>query len=222
VSPQELPRRSFHTAQGKAALMHAVAHIEMNAIRLALDAAWRFADMPTTYYRDWLRIAGEEALHFQRVCAWLEARGHRYGDLDAHHGLWEMVERTQHDVTARMALVPRTLEARGLDATPPMQQRLAAAGEAEAVAVLDVILRDEVGHVAVGNHWYRWLCERQGLDPVSHYAHLCHVHRAPRLRGPFNWDARRQAGFSEEEMSALEAVDAVGAEAAVGSRRTGG
>ncbi|MFN9449688.1 MAG: ferritin-like domain-containing protein [Rubrivivax sp.] len=219
VPPQGLPRRSLHTAEGKAALMHAVAHIEMNAIRLALDAAWRFAGMPTAYYQDWLRIAGEEALHFQLVCGWLAQRGHAYGDFDAHHGLWDMVERTRDDVTARMALVPRTLEARGLDATPPMQQRLAVAGEADAVAVLDVILRDEVGHVAVGNHWYRWLCERQGLDPVSHYAHLCRVHRAPRLRGPFNRDARRQAGFSDAEMLALEAADA---EVSVGGRRADG
>lgn len=183
--------------------MHAVAHIEMNAIHLALDAVWRFPGMPPAYYWDWLRIAGEEARHFQLLSEWLRAHGHAYGDFDAHNGLWEMVERTRDDVTARMALVPRTLEARGLDVTPPMQHKLAAAGEHEAVAVLDVILRDEVGHVAVGNHWYHWLCEQRGFDPVPHYAVLCERYRAPRLVGPFNWDARRRAGFSAEELRSL-------------------
>jgi uncharacterized ferritin-like protein (DUF455 family) len=200
VPPQALPKRSFHTPLGRAALMHAVAHIEMNAIQLALDAAWRFAGLPAAYYVDWLRIAGEEAQHFQLVSNWLVSRGHAYGDFDAHNGLWEMVERTCEDVTARMALVPRTLEARGLDVTPPMQRKLADAGEDEAVAVLDVILRDEVGHVAVGNRWYHWLCMNQGLEPVSHYGALCERYRAPRLAGPFNWEARRQAGFSEAEL----------------------
>jgi uncharacterized ferritin-like protein (DUF455 family) len=204
VPPAELPRRSAHTVAGRAALMHAVAHIELNAIDLAADAAWRFPGLPERYYVDWLRIAGEEAHHFQLVRAHLQSLGWDYGDFDAHDGLWAMVERTRDDVVARMALVPRTLEARGLDATPPMQRRLAEAGDAAAVAVLDVILRDEVGHVAVGNHWYRWLCERDGLDPVAHYRELCRRHRAPRLRPPFNHEARRRAGFSDEELSGLD------------------
>jgi uncharacterized ferritin-like protein (DUF455 family) len=204
VPPQQLPRRSAHTAAGRAALMHAVAHIELNAIDLAADAAWRFPGLPERYYVDWLRIAGEEAQHFQLVRAHLQSMGWDYGDFDAHDGLWAMVERTRDDVVARMALVPRTLEARGLDATPPMQRRLAEAGDAAAVAVLDVILRDEVGHVAVGNHWYRWLCKRDGLDPVAHYRELCRRHRAPRLRPPFNHEARRRAGFSDEELTGLE------------------
>ena len=132
-----------------------------------------------------------------------ESLGHDYGDFDAHDGLWTMVERTRHDVVARMALVPRTLEARGLDAAPPMQAKLAQAGDARAVEILDVILRDEVGHVAIGNHWYRWLCEREGLDPIAHYALLADRHEAPRPRAPFNLEARRRAGFSGEELAAL-------------------
>ena len=184
--------------------MHAVAHIEFNAINLALDAVWRFVGLPTAYYSDWLRVAAEEAMHFGLVRAHLQTLGHDYGDFDAHDGLWSMTEKTAADATARMALVPRTLEARGLDATPPMQQKLARAGDARAVAILDIILRDEVGHVAVGNHWYRWLCEREGLDPVLHYAVLARRHGAPRLKGPFNLDARARAGFTADELAALE------------------
>ena len=130
-----------------------------------------------------------------------------YGDFDGHDGLWLMCERTAHDVTARMALVPRTMEARGLDATPPMQARLRKVGTPaamRAVEILDVILRDEIGHVAIGNHWYRWLCERDGLDALTHYQWLAQRYQAPRLRPPFNLDARRAAGFTDEELAALQ------------------
>ncbi|MDE2275476.1 MAG: ferritin-like domain-containing protein, partial [Burkholderiales bacterium] len=206
VPPEQLPRRSPFTATGRAALLHAVAHIELNAIDLALDALWRFGGMPSAYYADWLRVAGEEALHFSLLAAHLATLGHGYGDFDAHDGLWAMCEKTAGDIVARMALVPRTLEARGLDATPPMQARLARAGDLRAVEILAVILRDEVGHVAIGNRWYRWLCAREGLDPVAHYALLAARHGAPRLRGPFNLAARRAAGFSQAEIAALEAA----------------
>jgi uncharacterized ferritin-like protein (DUF455 family) len=211
VSPHRVPRRSTHTTAGRAALLHAVAHIEANAIRLALDAAWRFAGLPPDYYRDWLRVAAEEAHHFSLLADYLATLGHAYGDFDAHNGLWEMVEKTKHDATARMALVPRTLEARGLDATPPMQARFAQAGDGRAVEILDVILRDEVGHVAVGNRWYRWLCTRDGLDPVSHYALLAARHEAPVARPPFNLSARARAGFTPEELSTLDRTARPGA-----------
>jgi uncharacterized ferritin-like protein (DUF455 family) len=203
VAPAALARRSPFTPEGRAALLHAVAHIELNAINLALDAVWRFAGMPPAYYRDWLRVAAEEAQHFSLLTEHLATLGHAYGDFAAHDGLWAMTERTAGDITARMALVPRTLEARGLDATPPMQAKLRQAGDHRAVAILDVILRDEIGHVAVGNHWYRWLCARDGLDPLSHYAVLARRHHAPTLRGPFNVDARARAGFTAEEIAAL-------------------
>ncbi len=205
VAPAALARRSPFTPEGRAALLHAVAHIELNAINLALDAVWRFAGMPNAYYRDWLRVAAEEAQHFSLLTGHLATLGHAYGDFAAHDGLWAMAERTAGDITARMALVPRTLEARGLDATPPMQARLRQAGDHHAVAILDVILRDEIGHVAVGNHWYRWLCQRDGLDPLAHYAVLAQRHHAPRLRGPFNLEARARAGFTAEEIAALAA-----------------
>ena len=199
-----LARRSPFTRDGRAALLHSVAHIEFNAINLALDACWRFANMPPDYYRDWLVVAAEEALHFTLLREHLrDSLGLDYGDFDAHDGLWTMVERTKRDIVARMALVPRTLEARGLDAAPPMQAKLAKAGDARAVEILDVILRDEVGHVAIGNRWYRWLCEREGLDPIAHYTLLADRHEAPRPRAPFNLEARRRAGFSAEELSLL-------------------
>jgi uncharacterized ferritin-like protein (DUF455 family) len=202
VPPQRVPRRSPHTAQGRAALLHAVAHIEFNAINLALDALWRFAGLPEAYYRDWLRVAAEEAHHYTLLAGHLATLGVAYGDFDAHDGLWAMVEKTRHDPIARMALVPRTLEARGLDATPPMQAKFARAGDARAVEILGVILRDEVGHVAVGNRWYRWLCERDGLDPAAHYAVLAARHGAPKAKPPFNLEARSRAGFSDEELAA--------------------
>ena len=206
VPPMEVPHRSPFTPEGLAALLHAVCHIEFNAIDLALDAVWRFAGMPPAFYRDWLRVADEEATHFSLLREHLQSLGHDYGDFPAHHGLWEMCVKTQHDITARMALVPRTLEARGLDATPLIQARLRKVGTPaalRAVDILDIILRDEVGHVAIGNRWYGWLCERQGLEPLSHYRLLARLHAAPRLRPPFNDGARRAAGFSQAELDDL-------------------
>ena len=203
VSPNDVPRRSPATPEGRAALLHAITHIEFNAINLALDAVWRFPGMPVRYYTDWLGVASEEALHFTLLREHLVSLGFDYGSFDAHDGLWAMTQRTAHDITARMALVPRTLEARGLDATPPMQARLRQAGDLRAAEILGVILRDEVGHVAIGNHWYRWLCARDGHDPVAHYAELARRHHAPRLHPPFNFEARRAAGFTEAELGLL-------------------
>ncbi len=206
VHPARVPRRSPFKPEGLAALLHAIAHIEFNAINLALDAAWRFEGLPPEFHHDWVRVAAEEAYHFSLLAQLLADLGHAYGDFAAHDNLWTMCTRTQDDVVARMALVPRTLEARGLDATPQIQQRLRAVGTPmalRAVEVLDIILRDEVGHVAIGNHWYRWLCAREGLDPVEHYAQLVERHDAPRLHPPFNEDARRRAGFSDDELTLL-------------------
>jgi uncharacterized ferritin-like protein (DUF455 family) len=206
VHPARVPRRSPGTPAGLAALLHAIAHIEFNAINLALDAAWRFDGMPREFHLDWLRVAAEEALHFALLRDHLQSLGHRYGDYPAHDNLWQMCERTAHDAVARMALVPRTLEARGLDATPQIQGKLRQVGTGaalRAVEILDVILRDEVGHVAIGNHWYRWLCARDGFDPVGHYRELATRHAAPKLYPPFNAGARRRAGFTEEELARL-------------------
>ena len=214
--PAKVPRRSPLTLEGRAAMMHAICHIEFNAINLALDALWRFDGMPDAYYRDWALVAKEEAHHFTLLRAHLQGMESHpdgtprwdYGDFPAHNNLWDMCEKTSDNVVARMALVPRTLEARGLDATPVIQAKLRQAGTPDAlcaVAILDIILRDEVGHVAIGNHWYRWLCGRDGLDPVAHYAVLTGRHKAPKLKPPFNKPARMRAGFTRDEIAQLGA-----------------
>ena len=197
VSPAGLRNRSVATIEGRAILLHALAHIEFNAINLALDAVWRFPDLPESFYRDWVGVAQEESIHFRL----LEA--HDYGDFPAHDGLWDMAERTRDDLLARLALVPRTLEARGLDACPLVRHKLASVGDQEGAAIIDIILRDEIGHVALGNKWYRWECARRGLDPVLVYARLAEDYRAPKLKGPLNREARLAAGFAPEELEAI-------------------
>ncbi|MCM2339956.1 ferritin-like domain-containing protein [Rhodoferax sp.] len=209
VQPAQLKTRAVGTLEGRAGLIHALTHIEANAINLALDMVWRFAGMPTDFYRDWWRVAQEEALHFELLNAHLIQMGFAYGDFPAHDGLWDMAERTKSDVLARLALVPRTLEARGLDATPAVRNRLVSVGDLAAAKILDVILRDEIGHVAIGNRWYRYLCDARQLDPVSTYAALAQRYQAPQLKGPFNLTARRAAGFTEAELSALQVPTSV-------------
>ncbi|WP_213777332.1 ferritin-like domain-containing protein [Caballeronia sp. dw_276] len=208
VAPSALKRRSMQSDAGRAVLLHALAHIEFNAINLALDAVWRFPSMPAAFYSDWFRVAAEEAKHFSMLSARLAEFGHAYGDFPAHDGLWEMAERTRGDVLARMALVPRTLEARGLDAAPPIRRRLAQAGDHASAAILDVILHDEIGHVLIGNHWFRHLCDEANADPHATYEALAERYHAPKLRGPFNFEARRDAGFDEAELRALAGLDA--------------
>ena len=205
VPPRLVGRRSMITPEGRAMLVHALAHIEFNAMNLALDALWRFPDLPVEYYTDWLQVAAEEATHYSLLVAHLEVLGQAYGDFPAHDSLWEMVDKTRGDVLARMALVPRTLEARGLDAIPPLRAKLAQAGDMAAAAILDIILRDEVGHVEIGNRWYGYLCEQRGLELRATYAELAARYEAPTLRGPFNLEARRRAGFSELELGDLPA-----------------
>jgi uncharacterized ferritin-like protein (DUF455 family) len=208
VAPSSLKRRSMQSDAGRAVLLHALAHIEFNAINLALDAVWRFSSMPQAFYLDWLKVAAEEAYHFSLLTARLAEFGHAYGDFPAHDGLWDMAQRTRGDVLARMALVPRTLEARGLDASPPIRKRLAQAGDHASAAILDIILRDEIGHVLIGNRWFRHLCDAAQLDPHPTYTRLAEQYHAPKLRGPFNFDARRDAGFDEAELHALAELDA--------------
>lgn len=191
VPPAEVPRRSLHTAEGRAALLHAIAHIEFNAIDLALDIVWRFPDLPEDFYRDWLRIAREEAQHFSLVDDHLRTLGYAYGDFPAHRGLWDMAEKTADDVLARLALVPRAMEARGLDVNRGIRDKLVQAGEVAAGPILDLILRDEIGHVAAGNRWYRHVCRERGLEPLAAEAELAARYGAPKVRGPFNLEARR-------------------------------
>ncbi len=203
VAPSRLPRRRIHTREGLIGLLHALTHIEFNAINLALDAVYRFRGLPGAFYDDWLQVAAEEAYHFGLLRKRLRVLGADYGDLPAHNGLWEMACRTAHDPMVRMALVPRVLEARGLDVTPGMMERLRAAGEEEVVAALEIILRDEVGHVAIGTRWFRHCCEQRGLEPADTFFSLLQEYMTGPVKGPFHHQARREAGFTEEEMSRL-------------------
>lgn len=206
VRAPHVAKRSAATPEGKAALLHAIAHIEFSAINLAWDAAYRFRDMPEAYYSDWARVADEEATHFGLLRERLRAIGYDYGDFPVHEGLWDMAKKTAHDVLERMALVPRVFEARGLDATPPMIARLRQAGEAEIVAVLEIIQRDEVAHVAIGTHWFHYCCTQRGLDSLTTFRALIVKHFNGKLRGPFAYAARRSAGFSEAELNMLDAL----------------
>ncbi|MFC0351052.1 ferritin-like domain-containing protein [Undibacterium danionis] len=203
VPPLGVKRRAMNTVEGRATLIHALAHIEFNAINLALDAVWRFPDMPEAYYSDWLQVAQEEAYHFSLLADHLVTLGYEYGDFPAHNSLWELAERTQDDVLSRMALVPRTMEARGLDATPALRAKIAQAGDQAAAEILDIILRDEIGHVAIGNRWFAYLCEQRQLEPIACFAQLAARFRAPTLRAPFNVEARLAAGFTPQELNAM-------------------
>jgi len=205
VHPRELPRRGLGSDEGRAAFLHAIAHIELNAIDLAWDAVYRFRGLPTDFYRDWVQVADDEARHFVMLRERLREFGHDYGDFDAHNGLWEMTEKTAHDGLARMALVPRVLEARGLDVTPGMIAKLRGMGDMRTVGILETILREEVAHVAAGSRWYRWYCERAGIEPRARFRELLREYAGGYLHGPFNVEARLLAGFDEDELAALEA-----------------
>lgn len=203
VHPRDLPKRGFGTDPGRAAFVHAIAHIEFNAIDLAWDAVYRFRGLPRAYYADWVGVASDEARHFALLRGRLQQLGFDYGDFDAHNGLWEMAENTAHDGLARMALVPRVLEARGLDVTPGMIVKLRALGDEATVAILEVILGEEIAHVAAGSRWFRWYCERAGIAPGPRFSELLAQYARNALCGPFNFEARSAAGFDDAELEAL-------------------
>lgn len=203
VDPSKVKRRRLGSEQGRAALIHAIAHIEFNAVNLALDAVYRFRDMPRQYYFDWLSVAADEVRHYRLLSQRLHSLGFGYGDFPAHNGLWEMAQRTAGDCLERMALVPRVLEARGLDVTPGMIERLEAVGDVETVRILNVILEEEVRHVQIGSHWFRVCCDQRGLEPETTFLALLGKHFSGSLRGPFNIPARMQAGFTQREMDAV-------------------
>lgn len=203
VQPKAVPKRGFAGSEGRAIMMHAIAHIEFNAINLALDAAQRFPDMPVKFYEDWLKVADEEAYHFELMRAHLRFLGAEYGDYPAHEGLWDMAEKTAHNVLARMALVPRVLEARGLDVTPGIQEKLRQAGDVHAATLLDIIFADEIGHVAIGTFWFHYLCKQQGIAPEPTFFKLIQAYLPKGMYGPYNLEARAEAGFSSTEIALL-------------------
>ncbi|NOQ88075.1 MAG: DUF455 family protein [Gammaproteobacteria bacterium] len=203
VDPREVPRRNFSSLKGRLTLVHAIAHIEFNAINLALDAVYRFQDMPDRYYSDWCRVAAEEAKHFTMLSDYLASHGMTYGDLSAHNGLWEMAVKTDFDVLVRMALVPRVLEARGLDVTPGMIKKLQSTGDTRLIKILQIIFDEEIGHVKIGTYWYKSLCENRQLDAEETFLQLIEKYMQGAKFGPFETEARVEAGFSHEEMQAL-------------------
>ncbi|HGO8568244.1 TPA: ferritin-like domain-containing protein, partial [Neisseria meningitidis] len=204
VAPSQLTPRKMNTTEGYAAMLHAIAHIEFNAINLALDAAYRFRTLPFQFVRDWVKVAKEEVYHFRLMRERLRAFGFDYGDFEAHNHLWDMAYKTAYDPLLRMALVPRVLEARGLDVTPGIRAKVAQRGDSETCGVLDIIYRDEVGHVAIGNRWYQHLCRERGLEPVALFRSLIARYDMFIFRGYVNIEAREKAGFSRFELDMLE------------------
>lgn len=204
IDPRKLGRRTTSSEVGRACLLHAFTHIEFNAINIALDAVYRFRQMPDQFISDWLQVAAEEARHFKLLSEELIERSSFYGAFDAHDGLWDMVCRTRHDVLHRMAMVPRVMEARGLDVTPAMIDRFTQVGDRRAVDILEIIYREEIGHVRIGNHWYQYICGQRQLEAAETFQSLVKQYLNGKLRGPFNWPARLEAGFEAPELSALE------------------
>lgn len=209
VPSHHLKPRGIGHVEGRAAMLHAIAHIEFSAINLALDAAYRFRGLPSDYYRDWLQVAEEECQHFALLQQQLRQLGYDYGDFPAHGALWELACLSDHDVLARMALLPRMQEARGLDLTPPIMEKFRSINDQGALAVLEVILRDEIGHVAIGDKWFRSLCAERGLPVEATFKTLLADHGQPLPQTPMNTAARLKAGFSPEELASFQHPSAV-------------
>lgn len=204
LSPKHMPQRKLHTEAGKAAFFHALAHIEFIAIYLAWDIIYRFRGLPEQFYRDWLKVADEEAQHFSLLQAHLQTMGVDYGDLPAHGGLWDHAEKTAEDLLGRLAIVPRCLEARGLDVTQQTIAKFQAMGDRQAVRILSRILADEVGHVKFGSDWFRYCCDREGRNPEQTYREKIQKYFIGKPRGPFNRELRIIAGFTNDEIDWLE------------------
>jgi len=204
VSPREVPKRKLGTEHGRAAAIHSFCHIEFNAINLACDAVYRFVGMPMAFYQDWIQVAFEEAYHFELLQERLAELGCQYGDFPAHNGLWELAQKTAHDVMDRMAIIPRVMEARGLDVTPFIQQKFRNVKDQRSVDILSIILRDEIGHVEAGTRWFRYACEQRGLDPDETYLKLVREYMKGDIQCPTHRQARLEAGFSESELESLQ------------------
>lgn len=208
VPPRMLKKRSLVAVEGRIALMHALAHIELNAIDLALDIIARFAgqDIPRSFYDGWIKVAFEEAKHFTLLRARLQSLGSDYGALPAHDGLWEAAHKTRNDIYARLAVVPLILEARGLDVTPSLLTKLRGLGDDDTADILNIIYEDEKGHVAIGAKWFRFFCARQGINPAGRFQELVRANFRGQLQPPFNDIARAQAGLTPTFYRALSPV----------------
>lgn len=208
VAPKDVPKRGSASVEGRAAMAHSFAHIEFNALNIGLDACYRFDAMPADFYRDWLSVARDEAKHFELLDGYLRERGYAYGAFPAHASLWETVFGTEHDVMVRMALIPRVLEARGLDVTPGIQRRLAKYDDQPLIEILDVIYAEEIGHVEIGTRWFHYACQQRGVDPRQTFRELLQQYMAGRIRGPYDEVGRKAAGFSDEEIQDLKDMEA--------------
>lgn len=208
VPPRGVPRRSVHTAEGRVAMIHALAHIELNAIDLALDVVARFCGerVPRSFFDGWMGVATDEAKHFRLLSARLEELGSFYGALPSHDGLWQAVEATAHDLTSRLAIVPLVLEARGLDVTPSLLVKLREVGDHRTAGILHIIYEDEKTHVAVGAKWFRFLCARQGIDPAMRFREIVRACFRGEVKAPFNDRARAEAGLTPTFYRSLSAV----------------
>ena len=200
VPPRFVEKRSTSTEQGKLIFVHALAHIEFSAINLALDIIWRFKDLPDQFYSDWLQIAYEEHLHFNLLNDYLKKFDLSYGSFNAHNSLWEMADRTRHDLIHRLALIPRTMEARGLDVTPPIIEKFKQQKDDDIAAILQIIFEEEIRHVSIGNIWYRWACKAQKLAPHETYKNLLKTYDIELNYEKLNKEARYKAGFLKEEL----------------------
>ncbi len=208
VEPAQLPQRGPGSLRGRIALVHSLSHIEFNAINLALDAIYRFRNVPVDYVDDWLAVACDEAVHFGLLHDRLVSLGCHYGQLSAHDGLWDMARRTAHDALVRMALVPRILEARGLDVAPPMIEKLRHLADNETADILQRIYTDEIKHVAIGNRWFRYFCEQRSLDGTAVFRDLLEGENSAYLKSPYNTKARLNAGFNLQELELIKEMEA--------------
>jgi len=207
INPRDLPRRRLGSDAGKRSFIHSIAHIEFNAIKLALDIAYRFKGLPAQFYRDWVYVANDECKHFELLNNHLAKYDCVYGDLPSHDGLWSMAVKTENDILARLSLVPRYLEARGLDVTPFMLDKLKAQKDTASAAILEIILEDEVGHVAFGTTWLDFVCEQFSVERENVYFENINHFMKGQILGPFNRSLRLRAGFSEAELTELERLD---------------
>jgi len=205
LAPRQMPRRKLTTPDGVAAFFHAIAHVEFVAIYLAWDILYRFRGMPKQFYQDWLRVADEEAQHFALIRTHLRAMQLDYGDLPAHSGLWDHAKDTADDLPGRLAMVPRCMEARGLDVTPALIEKFRILGDDASVAILTRILTDEVGHVELGSYWFKFVCQQRGFEAEAKYRELIdQYYIGGKPKGPFNRELRKIAGFSDAEIDWLE------------------
>ncbi len=206
VSPRQVPKRRLGNPEGQAAMIHAIGHIEFNAINLACDAVFRYRDMPAEFYSDWIKVAAEEVYHFSLIRERLRQLGYDYGDFPAHTGLWDLARQTAADLLRRMALVPRMMEARGLDVTPGIMDKFRQIQDLQTVEILEIILRDEIGHVQAGSRWFNYVCRQRGLEPEPTYFKLLTDYTGGKMSCPLHIQARLEAGFSESELNRLEAL----------------